>query len=92
MHTHSPLLPIILLFLGFLAPGFYIIFYPANQGQEESEVKRHVTDAGFMVVICICVGIANIWPIFIAWKARKEINNVYKLEEPTELTSQEPNT
>ena len=44
-----------------------------------------------MVVICICVGIANIWPMFIAWKARNEINNVYKQEEPTELTSQEPN-
>ena len=79
----------IFFFLGFLAPWFYIIFYSANH--DESEVKRQVSDAGFMVVICICVGIANVWPMFIALKARREINNVYKQEEPKELTSQEPN-
>ena len=84
-HVSTP----IILILGFLAPGFYIIFYPPNQ--EESGIKQQSSDAGFMMVICICVGIANIWPIFIAWKARKEVNNVYKQEEPTELAAQDPN-
>ena len=42
-----------------------------------------------MTTICIFVATANIWALVVSWKARKEIIDVYKQEDPAELDQME---
>ena len=42
-----------------------------------------------MTTICIFVATANIWVLVVSCKARKEIIDVYKQEDPAELDQME---
>ena len=54
--------------------------YPADV-----ETKMWASFAIFMTIICIFVATANIYALVVAWKARKEIVDAYKQEEPAQL-------
>jgi hypothetical protein len=64
-----------------------MIVYPPDL--EEGYAKQLASGATFMTIICILFATANIWGLIVAWKARKEIIDVYKQEEPAELDNME---
>ena len=59
---------------GFLAPAIIMIVVPP-----EYDWKPH---AYTMMITSFFAVIANVWAIFVSWKARKEIKDLYKQEEP----------
>ena len=71
--------------IGFLAPGIIDIFVPFEEGNEQQLASNGI----LMTTICIFVATANIWALVVSWKARKEIIDVYKQEEPAELDKME---
>jgi len=70
---------------GVLAPGIIDIFVPFEEGNEQ----QLASNAILMTTICIFVATANIWALVVSWKARKEIIDVYKQEDPAELDKME---
>ena len=71
--------------VGFLAPGIIDIFVPFEEGNGQ----QLGFNAILMTTICIFVATANIWALVVSWKARKEIIDVYKQEDPAELDKME---
>ena len=71
--------------VGFLAPGIIDTFIPFEEGNEQQLASNGI----LMTTICIFVATANIWALVVSWKARKEIIDVYKQEDPAELDQME---
>jgi LPS O-antigen subunit length determinant protein (WzzB/FepE family) len=61
-----------------------MIIYPPD-----IETKMWASFSIFMTITCIFVATANIYALVVAWKARKEIIDVYKQEEPAQLDNME---
>ena len=78
--------------IGFLAPAFVMIVYPPDVeegGNQEGYTNILSANATAMTIICFFVATANIWPLVVAWKARKEIIDIDKQEEPAQLDNME---